>query len=127
MKSALTLDSKEGRTMVFDDQVNNLFFDKPYIWLPIWNDVETTTLVNNNVPSTGALLLNYLKHCNCKQVSIIGFDWKETPTYYNIKQYGKVSREYIKGGGKDTNEPHNYKVEKEQISKLINQENWKLY
>lgn len=49
-------------------------------------------------PSTGIIALDIISHGNPKSVSIFGFDWKETPTFYDLNRQ---------------HEPHVYDVEKE--------------
>ena len=88
--------------------------DKKFIWLPIWNDVETQNRIQHPVPSTGALMLNYLTHCNCASVDVIGFDWKETPTYYHSEEQA------LEGS------PHDFDNEKVHMLKLIEEQEWNL-
>lgn len=56
-------------------------------------------------PSSGALLVNLLtRHTNASKIRLYGFDWKNTPTYYN--------------GNQISNGPHNYDVESTWMRKL---------
>jgi hypothetical protein len=49
-----------------------------------------------NPPSTGLIMLEYIKRCDPFNISLFGFDWKETPTWY-LHEY---------------QETHNFKYEK---------------
>jgi hypothetical protein len=63
-------------------------------------------------PSMGAIVLNFLDSCNLKSLSIFGFDWNRTPTWYEIRK----------------NNPHNFDKEQEYFIDLISKkDNWKLY
>lgn len=57
-------------------------------------------------PSSGALLINLLlsSQCNVNKIRLYGFDWKETPTYYN--------------GNDVKNGAHNYQIERLWMKKL---------
>jgi len=54
-------------------------------------------LYKGQKPSTGAMLLDYLDHCDPATVDVYGFDWKQSPTFYNQR---------------DIVEPHAYQVER---------------
>ena len=58
-------------------------------------------------PTTGLMMLDYLSHCNPKNVYIYGFDWKETPTFTDM------NRKEEKTCG------HNYETEKEYCEKIF--------
>lgn len=63
-----------------------------------WNLLKEKLGINKRQsPTTGISLLDYISTCDPGLVSIFGFDWKKTPTFYmpNVKH-----------------EPHNYKAEK---------------
>lgn len=62
-------------------------------------------------PSTGLQILYYLDQINNKNVSIFGFDFKETKTFYEIRNKGK----------------HDYDKERSFVLKLIKQNGWKIY
>jgi hypothetical protein len=62
-------------------------------------------------PSTGLQILYYLDQINNKNVSIFGFDFKETKTFYEIRNKGK----------------HDYDKERLFVLKLIKQNGWKIY
>lgn len=46
-------------------------------------------------PSAGICLLDYISRMNPKSVSIFGFDWKATPTYYELKGGSKTAHDYV--------------------------------
>ena len=62
-------------------------------------------------PSTGLQILFYLDQINNKDVSIFGFDFKETKTFYEIRNKGK----------------HDYNKERSFVLKMIEQNGWKIY
>lgn len=45
-------------------------------------------------PSAGICLLDYVSRFNPHNVSIFGFDWKETPTYYELMGGSKTAHDY---------------------------------
>lgn len=47
---------------------------------------EKLRLSLNKRPSTGSMTLDILLECNCKSISVFGFDWKKTPTFYSINK-----------------------------------------
>jgi len=64
-------------------------------------------------PSTGLVFLDLLSQCKPKAVSIFGFDWKETPTFYDLDR---------------TKEPHLYELEKEYcLTNFVKKYNFKHY
>jgi len=70
-------------------------------------------LTKKQEPSTGLVFLELLSQCNPKSVSIFGFDWKETPTFYDLER---------------DKEPHLYDLEKEYcLETFINQYNFEYY
>ena len=62
-------------------------------------------------PSTGLQILYYLDQINNKDVGIFGFDFKETKTFYEIRNKGK----------------HDYIKERSFVLKMIEQNGWKIY
>ena len=62
-------------------------------------------------PSTGLQILFYLDQINNIDVSIFGFDFKETKTFYEIRNKGK----------------HNFDKERSFVLKMIKQNGWKIY
>lgn len=65
--------------------------------------IDLKKKLSHDRPSTGLMIIDYIISCNPKSINLYGFDWKETPTYY------ETNREV---------EPHNYKLEKDYVSKL---------
>ena len=62
-------------------------------------------------PSTGLQILYYLNQINNTDVSIFGFDFKETKTFYEIRNKGK----------------HDFDKERLFVSELIKENGWKIY
>ena len=62
-------------------------------------------------PSTGFQILWYLNKIENKNINIFGFDWKKTPTYYEIRNKGK----------------HNFEKEKILCYEYAEQNGWKIY
>ncbi len=68
--------------------------------------------------STGFLLLNYLSNCNPKTVSVFGFDFKHTPTFYDSNLKNNMV------GGIDIRFGHDYRIEQKYIiDHLLKQSN----
>jgi len=64
-------------------------------------------------PSSGICTLDYISKFNPRAVSVFGFDWKESPTYYNQGGY---------------NPSHDWKYEKEYcLDYFQNKLNYKFY
>lgn len=77
-------------------------------------DLEYSTSMNKALgsePSTGFQILWYLNSVGNKNVNIFGFDWKETPTYYEKRNKGQ----------------HNFEKEKELCLYYVEQNGWKIY
>ena len=85
-------------------------FDTELYTLPdrIYKDL---TLQIQSVPSTGLLILSYLDGIKGIKVNIFGFDWKQTPTFYETREKGN----------------HNFEREKEIVLDLVKSNNWKIY
>ena len=62
-------------------------------------------------PSTGLQILYYLNQINNKNVSIFGFDFKQTKTFYEIRNKGN----------------HDYNKERYFVLEMIEQNGWKIY
>jgi hypothetical protein len=62
-------------------------------------------------PSTGFQILWYLNKIKNKDIQIFGFDWKETPTYYETRNKGK----------------HNFELEKKLCLEYADKNGWKIY
>lgn len=74
---------------------------------------EKLKLGKKEKPSTGLMLLDFLSTSNPKSVSIFGFDWKETPTFYDLDRI---------------DEPHLYQVEKKYcLEEFCEKNNFKYY
>lgn len=89
---------------------------KDYERLPIWNAWDIVKKLELNVPeevpSSGAHILNYLSYCNCNELNIFNFDWKTTPSFYQKN----INTNY-----------HNFSKEREYFSNLITEtSNWNL-
>jgi hypothetical protein len=62
------------------------------------------------VPSTGLRLLHYISLGSPESVNIYGFDWKETPTFYDKKKETRVT---------EKKHNHNFFLEKEYCKKVF--------
>jgi hypothetical protein len=62
-------------------------------------------------PSTGLQILYFLDYLRNENVSIFGFDFKKTPTFYEKRNKGK----------------HDYIKEKDLVISLIEKNNWNFY
>lgn len=58
-------------------------------------------------PTTGLMALDYISNCNPKNVSVYGYDWKETPTFTDPERK------------KDPRCPHDYPTEKAYCEKTF--------
>jgi hypothetical protein len=55
-------------------------------------NIENQISLNKKIiPSTGLRLLEYISLCNPKSVNVYGFDWKETPTFYDAKKETRIT------------------------------------
>ena len=94
----------------FEYKIKKVNFKAYQIALPLeqsqWLEKELAA-----PPSTGLQILYYLDQINNKDVGIFGFDFKQTKTFYEIRNKGK----------------HDYDNEKLFVSKLIEQNGWKIY
>ena len=77
--------------------------------------VDSTT--DNKKPSNGFLLLYLLDKIGQEDVSIFGFDWKNTPSTTS-KPNGKISTKQ---------NDHDFESERRIIIKMIRTNNWNLY
>ena len=85
-------------------------FDTKKIKLPI---LQTEWLANelDATPSTGLQVLYYLSEINNTNVSIFGFDFKKTRTFYETRNKGQ----------------HDYVKERQFILGLVEKNSWKIY
>jgi len=74
---------------------NNRKFDAS---MPREHYLEISEQCKGKNITTGLRMLHYITKFNTKSVDIYGFDWKETPTYYNNKSFKDDIRnhDYIK-------------------------------
>ena len=94
----------------FEYKVRKAKFNTRKIKLPIF---QSEWLANklSAPPSTGLQVLYYLSEMNNKNVSIFGFDFKKTRTFYETRNKGQ----------------HDYDKESAFVLKLIKQNGWKIY
>ena len=94
----------------FEYKLNKVMFKTNIFRLPL---IQSEQLKNklSAPPSTGLQILYYLDSIGNKDVSIFGFDFKKTKTFYEIRNKGK----------------HDFKKEKELIFGFITKNNWKIY
>lgn len=77
-------------------------------------DIKISKRLMNKIgykPSTGLQILTFLSMIGV-HVNIFGFDWKKTPTIYDLNR---------------VHDPHNYKIEHTYSLELINNQNWSIY
>jgi hypothetical protein len=65
-------------------------------------------------PSVGVMMLDYIRFQNPSSVSVYGFDWKETPTFYEPSK-------------RREDEPHNYDQERKYCLETLSAENFSFY
>lgn len=60
----------------------NFYFEKTKFYIPmeVLTELEKKSTIKR--PSSGLILLYYVCTCFPKSISLYGFDWKETPTWY---------------------------------------------
>lgn len=51
---------------------------------------ERLGMFSEQKPSTGLMLLDYLDRCECDSIDVYGFDWKQTPSFYNDRSKSGV-------------------------------------
>lgn len=66
--------------MQMNDDLNNDNFDFSY---PNKYYLDLYKHFSPRYPSTGLRALDYVSKCNPSLVNVYGFDWKETPTFYD--------------------------------------------
>ena len=77
--SSLSIDNKYYKMQMNYDK-NNRNFDYSY---PKEYYLELFSYFDPKKPTTGIRCLHYISKCNPKSVDVYGFDWKETPTFYD--------------------------------------------
>jgi hypothetical protein len=65
------------------------------------------------VPSTGLRVLEYISKCDPLLVNVYGFDWKETPTFYDKKSLTRLTEE---------KHNHNYFLERDYCKKVYKEQ-----
>lgn len=55
---------------------------------------KSKTKAITDKPSSGLMLLYYLTKCETKEISLYGFDWKKTSTWYDHKQSRTVDHNW---------------------------------
>jgi hypothetical protein len=78
--------------MQMNEDLDNKNFDFSY---PNYYYTELQKYVSPKYPSTGLRVLDYVSRCNPSLVSVYGFDWKETPTFYD-KKAPNANHDFIK-------------------------------
>jgi len=69
-----------------------------YLPMDLLNNLRLN--LGHEKPSSGLMALDYINNCNPKSITIYGFDWRETPTwYYTDTDY----------------QPHDWNLEKKYI------------
>jgi len=103
--------SRQGRT----DLTHTIKQDIWYYPLDRYSEFKGKVLglSKKQGPSTGIMALDIISYARPKSVSIFGFDWKKTPTFYDLER---------------THEPHLYDLEKEYcLNYFVKQLGYKHY
>ena len=77
----------------------NIEYNKQFVHIP-----EHYTQMSMDRPSTGAISINWLLSCSTASITLFGFDFKDTPTYYDTNR---------------SHEPHDYNAEKTYVLDLV--------
>ena len=91
-------------------KVKKVQFTTKVFKLPLFESQYLTNTIGEP-PSTGLQILYYLHNLKNKNVSIFGFDFKETKTFYENRNKGR----------------HDYAKEKMFIMDLVSQNGWNFY
>ena len=94
----------------FEYKVNKVKFQSKILHLPLVQSQELEDVLLAP-PSTGLQVLYFLDSIENKDVHIFGFDFKQTKTFYEIRNKGK----------------HNFNKERNLVLSLIEKNNWKYY
>jgi hypothetical protein len=78
--------------MQMNEDTNNTEFDFSY---PNTYYLDLKTIFYPKYPSTGLRVLDYVSKCNPSLVNVYGFDWKETPTFYD-KNASDINHDFKK-------------------------------
>jgi hypothetical protein len=91
--------------------------DKFYIYpLDLWEELKNLLTKR---PSTGMMVIDMVKNCNPDYVSLFGFDFKKTKTYYNDGKGGRELENVQNPIG-----PHNWKREQEYTISICRNNGW---
>lgn len=100
------------------------------------NNVDSSFIDPNNFlqiknslgrkPSSGLSILSLLDAISFPRVSIFGFDWNKTSTYYRTDKYSVILGEKNKIKNK-RKIAHNFNQEKDMCFELIEKNNWIYY
>ena len=88
----LDIDDKNYFKMQMNEDVSNRFFDYSYkreYYLELEGHFKPKK------PTTGIRCLDYIFKCEPKHVDVYGFDWKETPTFYD-RFANDTAHDYLK-------------------------------
>ena len=94
----------------FDYKIRKVKFESKIFHLPLSQSQLLETKLTAS-PSTGMQILFYLDSIHNNDVSIFGFDFKATRTFYEIRNKGN----------------HDFQKEKNLILELVQKNNWKFY
>ena len=95
------------------EKYSNKFYTYPEEWY-----IELKNLLTSR-PSTGMMVFDMVKNCNPDYVTLFGFDFKRTKTYYND---GTNSRDLE--DVKNPIGPHNWKREQEYTISICRNNGW---
>ena len=94
----------------FTYKLKKVKFRSKIFYLPLFQ-AQQLEIKLSAPPSTGLQILYFLDSIRNASVRIFGFDFKETPTFYETRNKGK----------------HDYQKEKELVMSLIDKNNWNYY
>ena len=84
--------SKNFYKMQMNEEFDNVNFDFSY---PKQYYIELQKHFYPKYPSTGLRALDYVSKCDPSMVNVYGFDWKETPTFYD-KNASDINHDFEK-------------------------------
>lgn len=91
-------------------KVKKISFKCNIIHLPLEQSLNLIKIIGS-IPSTGLQVLYYFDSITFKNISIFGFDFKKTKTFYEIRNKGN----------------HDWLKEEQLIKKLIEKNSWNFY
>lgn len=99
-KNTIHLSHKHRKTKVAGEKLKQ-FRPHKYtkFWYPLDKLATLTQSLESTTPSSGLILLDLIFQSNPKNVTLYGFDWKKSPTWYfqesSTEHNWKLEKEYI--------------------------------